>query len=231
MSERTRDPTDRRRLMGILVVLVVLVVLAACVPVAAAADADNQATANATVPANTTTGTTATVDTPAQTPTAVNSSAGEARAGPKEETKLPKDTKITQKDREAAAKKVKGDYEQALITQAVVADPGGVPHYFGPYANWANSPMPRGPVASITVDSGGAGYTAPNVTIVDVYETGTGATANATVAGGVITGITVTSGGAGYSAPRVVITDPTGTGAAATANLDPAALTGGIQSS
>ncbi len=123
---------------------------------------------------------------------------------------------------------MKGDYEQALITQAAAADPGGVPHYFGPYANWANSPMPRGPVATVTVDSGGAGYTAPNVTIVDVYETGTGATANATVAGGVITGITVTSGGAGYSAPRVVITDPTGTGAAATATLDPAPLTGGI---
>ena len=28
-----------------------------------------------------------------------------------------------------------------------IEGPGGVPHYFGPYGNWAFSPLPRGPVA------------------------------------------------------------------------------------
>ena len=65
--------------------------------------------------------------------------------------------------------------------------PKTVPHYFGPYANWANSPLPRGGVATITVDAGGTGYTAPTVAIGDVYDTltggpvATGATATATV--------------------------------------------------
>ena len=48
--------------------------------------------------------------------------------------------------------------------------PGGVPHYFGPYGNWAFSPLPAGPVASVTVMAGGAGYSAtPTVTIDDAY--------------------------------------------------------------
>ena len=71
--------------------------------------------------------------------------------------------------------------------------------------------MPKGRIASITVDSGGSGYSAtPVVTIEDVYFTGSGATATATVTGGVITGITVTSPGTGYSAPVVIISDATG---------------------
>jgi len=107
-------------------------------------------------------------------------------------------------------------------------DPGGLPHYFGPYANYANSPVPTGAITSITVDNGGAGYTSPVVNITDVWGTGTGATATATVASGIITGILVTSGGTGYSAPIVTITDPTGTGAAATAIMG-GALTGGIR--
>ena len=40
-------------------------------------------------------------------------------------------------------------------------DPGGIPHYFGPYGNWAYSPLPRGPVAAVTLVDGGTGYTAP----------------------------------------------------------------------
>ncbi len=49
-------------------------------------------------------------------------------------------------------------------------DPGGVPHYFGPYGNWAFSPLPKGPVASVTLVDGGTGYsTAPTVTIDDAY--------------------------------------------------------------
>ena len=27
-------------------------------------------------------------------------------------------------------------------------DPGGIPHYFGPYPNWANSPMPMGSISA-----------------------------------------------------------------------------------
>ncbi|MDD1683156.1 MAG: PKD domain-containing protein [Methanoregula sp.] len=100
---------------------------------------------------------------------------------------------------------------------APVMDPGGIPHYFGPFPNYANSPMPRGSIVNITVDTGGQGYTAPVVTVEDVYFTGTGATATAFVAGGAITSIMVTNPGTNYTAPVVVITDGTGSGAAATA--------------
>jgi FtsP/CotA-like multicopper oxidase with cupredoxin domain len=112
---------------------------------------------------------------------------------------------------------------------AAALDPGGVPHYFGPFGNWAYSPLPRGPISVITVTNGGSGYTAPVVTIDDVYGTGTGASAAAaTVVGGVITAITGGLGGSGYSAPIVTITDPTGTDAAADATIG-GALTGGIR--
>ena len=74
----------------------------------------------------------------------------------------------------------------------------------------------------------GTGYTAPVVTITDVYGTGT-ATAAVTAldATGGITAITVDPGSAGYHVPFVTITDPTGTGATATATLD-TTVTGGI---
>ena len=102
---------------------------------------------------------------------------------------------------------------------AVTMDPGGVPHYFGPYANWANSPMPMGPLSNITVDAGGVGYTTPPaITIEDVYFTGSGATATATVVGGTVTAITLTSPGTSYTAPVVIITG-SGTGASATASI------------
>ncbi|GAB4501670.1 MAG: hypothetical protein Fur0035_12130 [Anaerolineales bacterium] len=110
-------------------------------------------------------------------------------------------------------------------------DPSVVPHYFGPYANYANSPMPKGPITSITLDAGGSGYTAPVVQVLDVYGTGIGAEASATVSGGVITAIDVIDGGMDYTAPIVVISDNTGSGAAATPNLGetPGSLTGGIR--
>ena len=109
-------------------------------------------------------------------------------------------------------------------------DPGGTPHYFGPYANWAYSPLPTGAVTNVMLTSGGSGYTSPTVTIEDLYGTGTGASASATVdpATGAITSITLSAGGSGYSAPQVVITDATtGTGAAAIATIG-GALTGGL---
>ncbi len=55
----------------------------------------------------------------------------------------------------------------ALAVQA--PDPGGVPHYFGPYGNWAFSPLPKGPVGTVTVVDGGTGYTAATVTVDDAY--------------------------------------------------------------
>ena len=119
-----------------------------------------------------------------------------------------------------------------------IEGPGGVPHYFGPFGNWAFSPLPKGPVAQVTVVDGGTGYTAPVVTISDAYITPTTpADVTATVVGGVITGLTINNGGADYVAPVVIITDdPTlcgqagqplcGTGALADAIIGAATLGG-----
>ncbi len=106
--------------------------------------------------------------------------------------------------------------------------PNDIPHYFGPYPYYANSPLPSGSVVSVTVDDGGIGYSAPQVTITDVYGIGTGAAATATVVDGVITDITVDNPGTGYYAPVVTINDPTGMDAVATANLG-GPLTGGMR--
>jgi FtsP/CotA-like multicopper oxidase with cupredoxin domain len=108
-----------------------------------------------------------------------------------------------------------------------IEGPGGVPHYFGPFGNWAFSPLPKGPVAQVTVVDGGTGYTAPVVTISDAYITPTTpADVTATVVGGVITGFTINSGGVDYVAPVVIITDSTGTGALADAVIGAATLGG-----
>jgi len=140
--------------------------------------------------------------------------------------------------REASAERYKATVNAAKTRQAAqgkevalaapTLDPGGVPHYFGPYPNYANSPLPTGAVSAITVENGGLGYTDPLVTIEDLYNTGTGATATATVVDGAIADITITNGGSGYSAPVVTITDPTGTGALATAVIG-GPLSGGIR--
>ncbi|MGC2063876.1 MAG: hypothetical protein WA610_12935 [Thermodesulfovibrionales bacterium] len=120
-------------------------------------------------------------------------------------------------------------------------DPGGVPHYFGPYGNWAYSPLPMGTITAITVDAPGAGYNAPLVTITDAYGSGTGAgvaTATVSLVDGSITGITGGLGGTNYIAPVVtIVDDPTlcggvaqpdcGADAAASATLG--SLTGGIR--
>jgi PKD repeat protein len=130
--------------------------------------------------------------------------------------------RVTQEQREAAALNyapIRNAILLAAPSTPPTMDPGGVPHYFGPWPNWANSPMPMGNISSITVDSGGEGYTAPVVSIEDVYYTGSGAVANATVVGGIITAINITNGGTNYTAPIVIITDATGNDAAATANL------------
>ena len=97
-------------------------------------------------------------------------------------------------------------------------DPGGPPHYFGPYPNWANNSMPTGSVASVAVTAWGTGNTAHPVTIGDAYRAGIGATATATVVGGAVTGILETAAGAGYTVPVATIDSATGTGATATAS-------------
>jgi FtsP/CotA-like multicopper oxidase with cupredoxin domain len=76
-----------------------------------------------------------------------------------------------------------------------------VPHYFGPYPNYANSPFTL-PDAIVTIDGDG-----------------TGAEATATVgAGGAITAITITNPGHGYTAATVTITDAAGTNTSASAD-------------
>jgi FtsP/CotA-like multicopper oxidase with cupredoxin domain len=139
--------------------------------------------------------------------------------------------KVTPAEQKAAAKRAQ-ELGLSLGTTGYIdypginQGPGGIPHYFGPYGNWAFSPLPKGSILSVTVDAGGSGYTAPTVAILDVYGTGSGATATATVDGtGAITGITVTNAGSGYSAPIVEITDTNGVDAAATALLDPSTFT------
>ena len=76
-----------------------------------------------------------------------------------------------------------------------------------------------GPIASIAVVTGGAGYSAtPTVTILG---TGSGATATATVAAGIITGFAVTAPGTSYQQPvTITIADPTGSGASAAATIN-----------
>jgi FtsP/CotA-like multicopper oxidase with cupredoxin domain len=139
---------------------------------------------------------------------------------------------VTYDQRKAAAQRYRAARSKALAklgTKALAApDPGGVPHYFGPYANYANSPLPKGAVAGITLTNGGTGYVAPTVLIEDLYGTGSGATATAMVVGDVITAITLGLPGSGYSAPIVTIIDATGTGATATATIS-GSLTGGIK--
>jgi FtsP/CotA-like multicopper oxidase with cupredoxin domain len=81
-------------------------------------------------------------------------------------------------------------------------DESVVPHYFGPYPNWANSP-----------------FTLPDVAV-QITGDGNGATATATVgANGAVTGIELTNPGHGYSTASVDITGA-GTGAAATAGIN-----------
>jgi len=108
-----------------------------------------------------------------------------------------------------------------------------VPHYFGPYPNWANSPQvladaivtisngggtgaeatatvnPKtGAIGAITVTSPGTGYTSvPDVAITSPGVTPTtGATATAVTSPGVVTGFVVAEPGSGFTTPTVAIT-------------------------
>ncbi len=90
---------------------------------------------------------------------------------------------------------------QPLAMPSGPTDETKVPHYFGPYPNWANSP-----------------FTLPDV-IVTITGDGAGATAVATVGvGGAITAITITNPGHDYSNARVDINNAAGTNTSATAD-------------
>ena len=156
---------------------------------------------------------------------------------PKSNKELKFKGKVTPAERKAAAKRAKdlgllpGVAALAIPAPGDIDGPGGIPHYFGPYGNWAYSPLPKGPVTAVTLTSGGTGYSStPTVTISDVYGTGADVTFPATAVSGVVQPITIAPGGVGadFSAPIVTITDPTGTGATATATIG-GALTGGIR--
>jgi FtsP/CotA-like multicopper oxidase with cupredoxin domain len=141
-------------------------------------------------------------------------------------------TTMAQRKAAAANNKAAGMQLGVGATPALAPVPGGTPDYFGPYPNYANSPVPMGPVGVITVLTSGSGYTAPVVDITDAYNpAAAGATASATFdpTTGAITGIAVTPGGSGtgYMAPVITITDPTGTGATAEAALDATSLVAG----
>ena len=128
-------------------------------------------------------------------------------------------------------------------------DPTKIPHYFGPYPNWANSPLTtvdaniqitdtcrngagtgaaavasvdaKGAISGVTMTSQGTGYSCPpDVTIASTY--GSGAAAHATFArsSGYISSITLVNGGSNYFAPVVTISG-NGSGATADATVDP----------
>jgi len=120
--------------------------------------------------------------------------------------------------------------------------PGGIPHYFGPYGNWAFSPMPRGPIAVVTILDGGTGYRNPIIVIDDAYGTGASITIPTTAVSGVVQPPDPKKSlpaGANFTAPvATIIDDPAlcgaggqpacGTGALADAVIG-GTLTGGIQ--
>ena len=121
----------------------------------------------------------------------------------------------------------------AAAAPAGPVDEKTVPHYFGPYPNWANSQFTvadvaveitgdgagatataavgaNGAVTGITLTNPGSGYTSAAVTFTGK---GTGAAATATVAtSGAVTGVTVDTPGSGYTKPSVAFSGGGGSG-------------------
>ena len=113
-----------------------------------------------------------------------------------------------------------------------------VPHYFGPWPNWANSPltMPdaqvvitgkgngaeavatvgaNGSITAITITNPGSGYSNPKI---DIIGAGSGAKFKTDVAKTAsVVAINVTAFGSGYTDPVVTINGGNGSGATATA--------------
>jgi len=79
-----------------------------------------------------------------------------------------------------------------------------------------------GKLRSITVTSGGTGYTTATASVGGPQLGGTYPTiAQTSVAGGAVTGVTVSDGGAGYSSSPSVVISGDGSGATATARVSP----------
>lgn len=117
-------------------------------------------------------------------------------------------------------------------------DESKVPHYFGPYSNYANSAFTlaaatvsidgdgsgatanatvgaNGAVTDIVITNPGSGYTTAAITISGA---GSGASADAIITStGVVSSVVVDTPGAGYTAPSVVFTGPATSPATATA--------------
>ena len=130
-----------------------------------------------------------------------------------------------------------------LLTATPVSptDESLVPHYFGPYPNWANSPQaltnavvtlsggggtgaeavatvdPRtGAISAIEVTQPGSGYvTPPDVVITAPGITPTPAAATATISTGVVTSVDVAEAGFGFTSPQVTFDGGNPTTAAA----------------
>ena len=136
----------------------------------------------------------------------------------------------------AAASPGVPDSPAPLMPGAVTNPPDDtkIPHYFGPYPNWANSPFTladatvtisdgsgagadatatvgaNGTITTLTLTSPGAGYVDPEVVITGA---GAGAQAVATVAeSGAVSSVVVDAAGGGYRAPSVSFEGGTGTG-------------------
>jgi len=132
-----------------------------------------------------------------------------------------------------------GSRATTVAMPASPVDETKVPHYFGPYPNWANSPFTQpdaqvvitgngtgataeatvganGAITAITVTDGGSGYTNAKV---DILGSGTGATADVTIVKkGAVVAVTVNTPGTGYTAPVVTFNAMgPGSGASATA--------------
>ena len=135
---------------------------------------------------------------------------------------------LTKSGRKAALKKAAEAILQPPVTMLAPISPTDqtkVPHYFGPFPNWANSPFTLPDVAvEITGDGTGAtplprrwGQTAPSPAsplptpaaaiprhTVAITGGGTGAAADAVVnTSSAVTAVTVDTAGTGYTAPLV----------------------------
>ena len=130
---------------------------------------------------------------------------------------------------------------------ASAQDPTKNPHYFGPYPNWANSPLTlpdatvaitvatgcvdggatgeatvgaNGAITGIAVTNPGNDYTASGrcAPLVTITGAGTGAEAKATVTrSGAVVAVVVDTPGGGYKSPKVGFSGGGGSGATATA--------------
>ena len=130
--------------------------------------------------------------------------------------------KVTPADRQAAAARASAAGLQPGVALSALAVPtaGGTPDYFGPYPNYANSPLPTsvsitgdgtgaaatatvdattGAVTAVTITDGGSGYTFATVAIIGGGGTGADATATVDTTTGAVTAITVGNGGSGYN--------------------------------